>query len=205
MAGLARENLVASMEALADKNLDKVKEINAREKIIDYLSSEITDYLVEVNRYELPLADSRRIGALFHVVIDLERIGDHAINILENAEKRSQLNEKFTGAGKEELTTMYTEVLQLFDKSMEMFVTNKKDNIDEIIDMENDVDQMQIDYQNQQVKRLSKGVCGVEIGRIFTDMVIGLERIADHSTNIAYSIFHENPEDAEEQQKVLAE
>ena len=55
MAGLARENLVASMEALADKNLDKVKEINAREKIIDYLSSEITDYLVEVNRYELPL------------------------------------------------------------------------------------------------------------------------------------------------------
>ena len=205
MAGLARENLVASMEALADKNLDKVKEINAREKIIDYLSSEITDYLVEVNRYELPLADSRRIGALFHVVIDLERIGDHAINILENAEKRSQLNEKFTGAGKEELTTMYTEVLQLFDKSMEMFVTNKKDNIDEIIDMENDVDQMQIDYQNQQVKRLSKGVCGVEIGLIFTDMVIGLERIADHSTNIAYSIFHENPEDAEEQQKVLAE
>ena len=177
----------------------------AREKIIDYLSSEITDYLVEVNRYELPLADSRRIGALFHVVIDLERIGDHAINILENAEKRSQLNEKFTGAGKEELTTMYTEVLQLFDKSMEMFVTNKKDNIDEIIDMENDVDQMQIDYQNQQVKRLSKGVCGVEIGLIFTDMVIGLERIADHSTNIAYSIFHENPEDAEEQQKVLAE
>ena len=103
MAGLARENLVASMEALADKNLDKAKEINAREKIIDYLSSEITDYLVEVNRYELPLADSRRIGALFHVVIDLERIGDHAINILENAEKRSKLNEKFTGAGKEEL------------------------------------------------------------------------------------------------------
>ena len=100
---------------------------------------------------------------------------------------------------------MYTEVLQLFDTSMEMFVTNKKDNIDEIIDMENDVDQMQIDYQNQQVKRLSKGVCGVEIGLIFTDMVIGLERIADHSTNIAYSIFHENPEDAEEQQKVLAE
>ena len=205
MAGLARENLVASMEALADKNLDKAKEINAREKIIDYLSSEITDYLVEVNRYELPLADSRRIGALFHVVIDLERIGDHAINILENAEKRSKLNEKFTGAGKEELTTMYKEVLELFDKSMEMFVTNKKDNIDQIIDMENDVDQMQIDYQNQQVKRLSKGICGVEIGLIFTDMVIGLERIADHSTNIAYSIFHENPEDAEEQQKATLE
>ena len=88
-----------------------------------------------------------------------------------------------------------------------VFLARRPDrpHIDEIIDMENDVDQMQIDYQNQQVKRLSKGVCGVEIGLIFTDMVIGLERIADHSTNIAYSIFHENPEDAEEQQKVLAE
>lgn len=197
MASLARENLVAAMESLADKNLERTEEINQREKVIDYLSSEITDYLVKVNRYELPLSDSSRIGALFHVVIDLERIGDHAVNILENAEKRSQLNEKFTGAGKEELTTMYEEVLSLFDKSMDMFITNKKDNIDEIIKMENDVDQMQIDYQNQQVKRLSKGICGVEMGLIFTDMVIGLERIADHSTNIAYSLFHENPEEAE--------
>lgn len=197
MAGLARENLIASMESLANKNLDKTEEINRREKVIDYLSSEITNYLVEVNRYELPLSDSGRIGALFHVVIDLERIGDHAVNILENAEKRCQLNEKFTGAGKEELTSMYEKVLQLFDKSVEMFVTNKKDNIGEIISMENEVDQMQIDYQNQQVKRLSRGQCGVEIGLIFTDMVIGLERIADHSTNIAYSIFHDNPEDSE--------
>ena len=198
MAKIARENLEAAMRALADKNLDQSKEIHEREQVIDYLSKEITDYLVEVNRYELPLADTGRIGALFHVVIDLERIGDHAENILENAEKRYQLNEKFTGAGKEELTRMYKQVLALFDESVEMFVTDKKEHIDEIIAMENKVDQMQIDFQNQQVKRLSKGQCGVEMGLIFTDMVIGLERIADHSTNIAYSIFHDNPENVEE-------
>ena len=77
--------------------------------------------------------------------------------------------------------------------------------MNKINELEDIIDQMQIDYQNQQVKRLSKGICGVEIGLIFTDMVIGLERIADHSTNIAYSIFHENPEDAEEQQKAALE
>ena len=88
---------------------------------------------------------------------------------------------------------------------MEFLVTNNKDYIDVIFDIEYDVDQMQIDYQNQQVKRLSKGICGVEIGLIFTDMVIGLERIADHSTNIAFSIINENPEAAEEQQKAALE
>ena len=100
---------------------------------------------------------------------------------------------------------MYNKVIKIFDESVKTFVNNDKSNMDKINELEDIIDQMQIDYQNQQVKRLSKGICGVEIGLIFTDMVIGLERIADHSTNIAYSIFHENPEDAEEQQKVLAE
>ena len=86
---------------------------------------------------------------------------------------------------------MYKEVLELFDKSMEMFVTNKKDNIDQIIDMENDVDQMQIDYQEGHVERMAAGDCSIEAGLIFTDLVIGLERIADHAVNIAYSILPE--------------
>ena len=100
---------------------------------------------------------------------------------------------------------MYNKVIKIFDESVKTFVNNDKSNMDKINELEDIIDQMQIDYQNQQVKRLSKGICGVEIGLIFTDMVIGLERIADHSTNIAYSIFHENPEDAEEQQKAALE
>lgn len=142
------------------------------------------------------MSDSGRIGALFHVVIDLERIGDHAMNIVENAEKKRQQKLVFTEDGKKEIVQMYEKVFSLYEKSLTMFVTSEKDNIDEIIALENEVDQMDIELQKQQVKRLSKGECSVETGLIFTDMVIGLERIADHATNIAYSIFHDNPEEA---------
>ena len=203
MANETMMMVVRGTEAYVTKDLDVAHNVIDNDDVVDDLFDQIKMALVK--RIQDNHVKSFEAADLLMVAKYFERIGDHAINILENAEKRSKLNEKFTGAGKEELTTMYKEVLELFDKSMEMFVTNKKDNIDQIIDMENDVDQMQIDYQNQQVKRLSKGICGVEIGLIFTDMVIGLERIADHSTNIAYSIFHENPEDAEEQQKAALE
>ena len=196
MAVLAGENLKDSMSALMDDKEEAMEAVRKREQVIDYLSSEITDYLVEVNRYELPLSDSGRIGALFHVVIDLERIGDHAMNIVENAEKKRQQKLVFTEDGKKELVQMYEKVFSLYEKSLTMFVTSEKDNIEEIIALENEVDQMDIELQKQQVKRLSKGECSVETGLIFTDMVIGLERIADHATNIAYSIFHDNPEEA---------
>lgn len=196
MAVLAGENLKDSMSALMDDTEGAAEAVRKRESVIDYLSSEITDYLVEVNRYELPLTDSGRIGALFHVVIDLERIGDHAMNIVENSEKKKQQNLVFTEVGKQEIIQMYDKVFSLYEKSLTMFVTSEKDNIDEIIALENEIDQMDIDLQKQQVKRLSKGECSVETGLIFTDMVIGLERIADHATNIAYSIFHDNPEEA---------
>ena len=193
MGKLARENLVEGMNALLSDKEVSIKKIAEREKIIDYLSSEITDYLVEVNRYELPYGDSGRIGALFHVVIDLERIGDHAMNVAENAIKKAEQKLVFTAGGREDIIYMYNRVIELFDKCMVMFVSMDKNNIDEIIDLENEIDQLEIDLQNHHVKRLSKGECTVEIGLIFTDLVIGLERVADHATNIAYSIFHDNP------------
>ena len=195
MGKLARENLVEGMNALLSDKEVSIKKIAEREKIIDYLSSEITDYLVEVNRYELPYGDSGRIGALFHVVIDLERIGDHAMNVAENAIKKAEQKLVFTAGGREDIIYMYNRVIELFDKCMVMFVSMDKNNIDEIIDLENEIDQLEIDLQNHHVKRLSKGECTVEIGLIFTDLVIGLERVADHATNIAYSIFHDNPEE----------
>ena len=195
MGKLARENLVEGMNALLSDKEISIKKIAEREKIIDYLSSEITDYLVEVNRYELPYGDSGRIGALFHVVIDLERIGDHAMNVAENAIKKAEQKLVFTAGGREDIIYMYNRVIELFDKCMVMFVSMDKNNIDEIIDLENEIDQLEIDLQNHHVKRLSKGECTVEIGLIFTDLVIGLERVADHATNIAYSIFHDNPEE----------
>ena len=83
MARMVQDNLIMSMDALLYDKLENVEKIQQQELYIDYLSSEITEYLVETNKYQLPLSDAARIGGLFHVVIDVERIGDHAENIAE--------------------------------------------------------------------------------------------------------------------------
>ena len=197
MANLAGDNLREAMEALFEYDEEKLKRIDARETVIDYLSSAITDYLVSINRHELPLADATRIGGLFHVVIDLERIGDHAVNFAENAHKKHAQHEDFSDRGKEELQTMFETVQELYDMCIHAFTEYDKTKIDQIITLENQVDDMETTLKDHQVRSLSKGESSVGIGLIFTDMVIGLERVGDHSTNIAYSILREDPEDDE--------
>ena len=197
MAILSKANLIQAMEALLDGKMNNVDEVYERERQIDYLSKEITDYLVAVNQYELPLADSARIGSLFHVVNDVERIGDHAVNIVESAISKEEKKIRVTDKGHEQITKMYYKVLRIYDESIEMFVSMKKENLKDILELEDEIDQMQIKLQKSHVKRLAKGECTPEAGLIYTDLTTGLERIADHATNIAFSILPEDPEEEE--------
>ena len=147
--------------------------------------------MVKVNQYGIPLKDRARLGGLFHVVIDVERIGDHAVNIMEDAIKEENTGINFSEEGKKEITDMYDKVLQIYDKSVKVFVAMDKSCFEEINNLEDTIDQMQIDCQEGHVKRMADKKCSIEAGLIFTDLVIGLERIADHATNIAYSIVPE--------------
>lgn len=191
MSLMVRENLQASMRALLKIDKSQAEEIYKREKYIDYLSHRITEYMVKSNQYELPLKDRARLGGLFHVVIDIERIGDHAINIMDDAIKEKSNKISFSEEGGKEIADMYNKVLEIYDKAVNIFVTMDKSCFDEINVLEDTIDQMQIDCQEGHVRRMSAEECSIEAGLIFTDLVIGLERIADHATNIAYSILPE--------------
>ena len=188
MALMVRDNLEASMQALIDRDNSQSKNVYRREKYVDFLSHQITEYMVKANQYGLPLSDRKRIGGLFHVVIDVERIGDHAVNIMDDALKEENQKVRFSEEGRREVMEMYQKVIEIYDKSINVFVTMDKSKFDEINRLEDSIDQMQIDFQEAHVKRMAKEECSIEAGLIFTDLVIGLERIADHATNIAYSI-----------------
>ncbi len=188
MAEMARENLETSMKALLENDKSQAEKIYNRENYIDYLSHRITEYMVKVNQYDIPLSDRARFGGLFHVVIDIERIGDHAVNIMDDALKEKSNKITFSDEGIKELSQMYNKVIEIYDKSVKIFVTMDQSCLDEINALENTIDQMQIDFQQGHVKRMAEQKCSIEAGLIFTDLVIGLERIADHATNIAYSI-----------------
>ncbi len=188
MAHMVQENLDMARDALLYDELDNSEIIRKRESYIDYLSHAITEFLVDTNKYQLPLADAARIGSLFHVVIDIERIGDHAVNILESAEKKRDSNIKFTDEGHDEMIDIFAYVTNIYDAAIKMFATSDQSLLGEIDYMESMIDQKQIEYQEGHVRRMSMGRCSIEAGLIFTDLLIGLERIGDHAENIAYSV-----------------
>lgn len=191
MADMVKINLEESSKALIDKEFSTYKEVYAREKYIDFLSHGITEYMVDANRYGLPLKDKERLGGLFHVVIDVERIGDHAVNIMDDALKEKNQKIEFSKEGRDEMLTMYEKVMEIYEKAVEIFVNEDKSKFDEVDRLEDVIDQMKIDCQEGHVKRMAAGKCSIESGLVFTDLVIGYERIADHAVNIAFSILSE--------------
>lgn len=197
MAEMAYENLQLSMEGFFDGSEEKIQKVYETEKQIDFLSHEITDYLVKINQLQLPVADAQRIGGLFHIVSDIERIGDHAENIADAAVKCREDGIAFTKKGAKEILEMHERTLLIFKEAMEMFITQNPEKQDEILNLENSIDRMERELQQNHVKRMAKGKCSPMAGIIFTDLVTGLERIGDHSTNIAFSILEKDPEEEE--------
>lgn len=192
MSEMVELNLKEASDALIHKKYEYSDEVYKREKYIDFLSREITEYMVESNRYGLPLKDRERIGGLFHVIIDVERIGDHAVNIMDDALKEKNKSIGFSTEGQKDMTKMYEKVIEIFEKSIQAFTTEDISGFGEINKLEDVIDQMKIDCQEGHVKRMAEGKCSIESGLIFTDLVIGYERIADHAVNIAYSILPES-------------
>ena len=174
------------------KEIDEVYRV---EENINFLNKEITNYLVHLNQASLPTSDVMRIGALFHVVNDIERIGDHAENVADSAVQMTNDNVTFSKQGELDLSEMLDMVLKILDESIEMFAKNDLQHLQEIIDIENSIDQEERDLQQKHVERLTRNECTPEAGMIFSDLVSGLERVADHATNIAFSILDEDPEE----------
>lgn len=188
MGRKAEQNLRLSMEAFFDGDQSKIDQVYQTEKYIDYLSHEITDYLVDVNQRQLPVADSLKIGGLFHVVNDIERIGDHAENIADAAVRMKEQNLSFTKKATKEIQDMFEKDMRILVCALEMFETDDRSHMQEILGIEEEVDQMEIDLQNSHIRRMAKGKCSPESGLVFTDLVTGLERVADHATNVAFAL-----------------
>lgn len=190
MGRKAEQNLQLAIEGFFDGDQSKIDQVYETEKYIDYLSHEITDYLVDVNQRQLPVSDSLKIGALFHVVNDIERIGDHAENIADSALRMKEENITFSKKATKEIQDMFARDTQILACALEMFENEDRSHMKEIRAIEEEVDQMEIDLQNSHIRRMAKGKCSPESGLIFTDLVTGLERVADHATNIAFALIN---------------
>ena len=190
MADLARENLAVSMDALLTKDHKKVQEVYEREKLINFLNHSITTYLVKINGLELQESDQAVIGSLFHVVNDLERIGDHAENIADDAQNCLDHNMQFSDQAEAELRDMFQKTAGVYDLAVQNFKARKltAETLERIKAEEEKIDDLSQQLEQNHVDRLNEHQCTPEIGMIFVNIVTNLERVSDHATNVAYSL-----------------
>ena len=188
MADLANENLNRAMNALITLDEEDIEEVYEVEKNIDFLNHAITDYLVKINQSTLPIEDLKSLGGLFHVVNDIERIGDHAENVADAAKERKETGVTISKEAQKELGEMLDMVNKIIQYSIAMFAHSDESKMQAVIDLEERVDEKERELQKMHVERLTRGECTPEAGMIFSDIVSGLERVSDHATNIAFSI-----------------
>ncbi|MCI9072564.1 MAG: Na/Pi cotransporter family protein [Lachnospiraceae bacterium] len=191
MASLASENLNRAMNALITLDEEDIQEVYQVEKNINFLNHAITNYLVKINQTTLPIEDLKSLGALFHVVNDIERIGDHAENIADAATQRRDGNIQISREAQRELGEMLDMVNIIIQYAIEMFAKSDDRHMNDVVLLEDKVDNKERELQQRHVERLARGECTPEAGMIFSDIVSGLERVADHATNIAFAIREE--------------
>ena len=188
MADLANENLNRAMNALITLDEEDIEEVYQVEKNINFLNHAITDYLVKINQTTLPIEDQKSLGALFHVVNDIERIGDHAENVADAARQRREEGVNISRDAQHEMGEMLDMVNKIIQYAIEMFVKSDEQHMQDVIALEDRVDRKEKELQRAHVERLTRGECTPEAGMIFSDVVSGLERVADHATNIAFAL-----------------
>ncbi len=189
MAELAKENLRQSFTAMSGTAKDYEKTIAEKENVINFTNKSLTRFLIKLS----PLVDNRnekRIGAYFHVLNDLERIGDHAENFGEIATEMQKKELAFSEIAMAELQTMQEKVLRMFEIAAETFDNSDASRLGELTALENEVDGLKRALTANHYTRLAEGNCAIELSPYFSSTVAGLERVADHLVNVGYSILN---------------
>ena len=185
MADLSKSNAHTAMEAIMKKDENLIDDVYRKEDIINYLNSEITNYLVLCNGLDLPSRDLKLVGGLFHVVNDIERIGDHAENLVEYAEYFIENNLEFSDIAVEDLEQATEKVMALLDNSIAVLNTGDKNLAKQVEKQEEETDELLELLRERHIDRLNNQTCNPSAGVVFLDIITNLERIADHGINIS--------------------
>lgn len=189
MADLARTNIQKSFDELINQSGKNVDEVYKREEKIDYINNAITKYLIKLSSL-IDAQNEKIIGSYFHVVNDIERIGDHAENLLEIGVQMKNEQLVFSSNGIENINQMFDIIMKMFDIAMDTFDNGSHSHLTELTSYEEQVDELKKELTSQHYMRLSMGDCKMELSSYFTSTISGLERVGDHLVNIGYSIIN---------------
>lgn len=190
MAELAKKNFQMAIDAFVSNDLAKMDEIYQNEQRINTLTEIITEFMVKLSGSDLDINEFARIGDTYHVINDIERIGDHAENIIELAEEKHRKNVAISETAKVELANIYNYTILALDTAIESYRTNDPKKALSIVQVEKRIDDLQKEYRDTHIRRLNAGQCTPLASILFLDLLSNMERVGDHSKNIADTIAH---------------
>ena len=188
MANKAKENLELSMKAFRENNESLVKKVYDNEKLINILEEEITAYLVKLSKCDLSAKESNLVASTFHIVTDIERIGDHVENIADLTLEKIGRKLKYSEDALKEIDYIYDQTIKALDITIDAYANENVEEAGNIYEVERKIDASQKEFRENHIKRLSQGFCNAYDGAIFMDLLSNFERIGDHATNIAESV-----------------
>lgn len=190
MAQLARDNFNRAAVALINNDTSKCEKVKSVEEVINFLNHSITKNLVKINALDLDYADAKYIGRLFHVINDIERIGDHAVNLSEALIVRNKEKLAISESAVTELENMRKCVMELLESSIAAFEKQEltEEEAKRIETLETISDNLKVKYQDAHLMRLNEEHCETRAGMMFVNTLIDFERVGDHSKNIAFSV-----------------
>ncbi len=188
MGRLAAENFSMALDCFFEYDEEKADAVRGREETVNILNHAIASSMSQLKALDLSSENLRRVSCITITITDIERISDHAINIIEYAESLKSKKSKLSKKARKELREMGDNSLGAINLALDIFVNENYDRLDELEALESLVDQQETDLINHHVERLMKDGCEPFAGIVFSDMVTDLERSADHAINIAYAL-----------------
>ena len=187
MFTLVEKNIALSFEAMETEDLSNKEEVFHNEKVINFTNSALTKFLIKLSS-EVKQPDEQVIGSYFHVLNDLERIGDHAENFFDIATEMAGKKIAFSPVGQADMKSMRDNVMQMLRIAKDAFDTLDTQHLDELNVLEEKTDAMKKEYTAAHFARLAEGHCSMAVSPYYASAIAGLERVGDHLVNVGYSI-----------------
>ncbi|EJO5348513.1 Na/Pi cotransporter family protein [Clostridium botulinum] len=190
MANKAKQNLQLSIDAFEKNDLELVSKVYENEKLINILNKSITTYLVKLNNLKLSDKQLNLVGSMFHVVNDIERIGDHAENIIDLTTEKTEKRIKFSDDATYDIKHLFNYTLDSLTRTIEGFENNDVERAQSVMYVEEKIDSLEEQLRETNIKRLNKGTCNANASAIFLDIINNFERVGDHCTNISQTVIN---------------
>lgn len=188
MSEIAYKNFKLSLSCAKNGRVEKQEKFANREKHLNFLNREISKFLVELSAKEISFKDELMLASFYHVVSDLERVGDYSENIMEYAEELQKLKTTFSDAALKQIDEMTDAIHKVFENSIKAFEYQDMEILEVVYKYEDMVDDFKMQLDRDHIKRLNSNQCSANTGAVYLSLVSNLERISDHMQNIAKSI-----------------